>query len=101
MDQDRTNQLEREARKAEEARAALRASIGNSTLSDAFEYLRRDLNRQMSNVKATETATIEKLVIMWQMTDSLERWFVKTIQTGDAAVLELQEQKRRKILGVI
>lgn len=99
MDKERTNQLEREARKAEEARSALRASIGNSTLSDAFEYLRRDLNRQMSSVKATETATIEKLVIMWQMTDALERWFVKTIQTGDAAVLELQERKKFKVFG--
>lgn len=92
-------QLQQEARNAEEARSALRARIGNNTLADAFDALRKDLGNQISAVKATDNETQLKLVLMWKLVDSLERWFVKTIQTGDAAVLQLEERKRFKVFG--
>lgn len=98
-DKERTNQLEHESRKAEEARSALRQKLGGGTLADAFEAARRDLNRQMSSVRATDKEARDKLIDMWQAFDALERYFVKTIQTGDAALLELQEQKKFKIFG--
>lgn len=91
--------LHQEARKAEEARSALRSRLGNKTLAEAFEALRLDLNNQMSAVKLTDVKTKEKLIDMWQAVDSLERWFVKTIQKGDAAVLQLEEKKRFKVFG--
>lgn len=87
--------LKQEARRADEARRALQMSLGNKTLADAFDALRRDLNSQMSAVKSTDTKTREKLIDMWQAIDSLERWFIKTIQTGDAAVLQIEERKKR------
>lgn len=96
---DQEAQLKLEARKAEEARSALRNKLGQGTLADAFEALRRDLQRQMSAVKATDTQTKDKLIDMWQLVDSLERYFVKTIQTGDAAVLQLEEKKKFKLFS--
>lgn len=92
-------ELQQEARKAEEARRALQMPLGNKTLADAFEALRRDLNNQMSIVKSTDSKSREKLIDMWQAIDSLERWFIKTIQTGDAAVIQLEERKKFKLFG--
>lgn len=91
--------LEQEARKGEEARRALTLQFGSKTLADAFDALRRDLNNQMSAVKATDTKSREKLIDMWQAIDSLERYFIRTIQTGDAAVLQIEEKKKFKIFG--
>lgn len=82
--------LKQESRRAEEARRILQSEAFVS----AFEDLRKDLNEQMSSVKITDEATQLKLVQMWKLLDSLERWFVKTIETGEAAELHLEEKKK-------
>lgn len=85
---DEVAELQKEARHADEARQSLRGLV------PAFEALRKDLTNQMSAVKPTDKVTKEKLIDMWQLTDALERWFVKTIETGDAASIQLEERKK-------
>lgn len=78
-----------EIRRAAEAQAL----IDSPAFVSAFEALRASLTRQMSAVKLTDAKTKNKLIDLWQATDSLERWLVKTIQTGEAAELRLEEKK--------
>jgi len=86
--EDEVRQLQQEARNAEEARQTLRGMVF------AFEALRKDLSNQMSVVKPTDEKTKSKLIDMWQLADALEKWFVRTIETGDAAALQLEERKK-------
>ena len=85
---DEIAELQKEARHGEEARQTLRGVL------PAFEALRKDLTNQMSAVKPADKITKDKLIDMWQLTDALERWFVKTIETGDAASIQLEERKK-------
>lgn len=87
---DEIAELQLEARRAEEARTVLKSEAFLS----AFEAIRKDLTNQMSAVKPIDEKTKSKLIDMWQLTDALERWFVKTIETGDAAVMRLDEHKK-------
>lgn len=86
-------QFKDEVRRGAQAAEILR----HPAFIDAFESLRRDLQRQMSAVKATDERTKNKLIDMWQLVDGLERWFVKTIETGQAAEIQLQERKKFNI----
>lgn len=88
MDQEQIAQLEADARRGEDARQSLRGMVF------AFEALRADLNNQMSAVKSTDEVMKSKLIDMWKLTDALERWFRITIETGEAAVIQLEERKK-------
>jgi len=85
---DEITELQNEVRRGEDARQSLRGLI------PAFEALRADLTRQMSAVKPTDEKTKSKLIDMWQLADGLETWFRKTIETGEAAELHLEERKK-------
>lgn len=87
---DEVEVLKQEARRAEEAKRVLQSE----SFIEAFEALRRDLTQQMSAVKATDEKTKSKLIDMWQLVNSLELWFITTIETGEAAELHLEEKKR-------
>lgn len=92
---DEIQQLKEDARRADEARRVLQSE----SFIGAFEALRKDLQRQMSAVKPTDSQTKDKLIDMWQLVDALERYFVKTIETGDVAVMQLEEKKKFKVFG--
>jgi len=90
MELDEVEALKAEVRKAAEAQTL----VSHPAFQDAFEALRKDLQRQMSAVKPTDEVTKAKLIDMWQLADALEKWFVKTITTGEAAEMQLAERKK-------
>lgn len=93
MELDEIEDLKAEVRRAAEAQTL----VSHPAFQDAFDALRRDLQRQMSAVKPTDEKTKGKLIDFWQAVDSLEKWFVKTITTGEAAELQLEERRKLRL----
>ncbi len=82
--------LKDEARRGEEARRV----IQSMAFLSAFDDIRKELQAQMSAVKTTDDVTKCKLIDYWKVVDSVERWFVKTIETGEAAELQIAERTK-------
>lgn len=81
--------LEEDVRNAGEAQYIL----DHPLFKGAFEAARKSLNAQFSDVKAGDTGMHTELVRRWQTLDAIERYFKRTIETGELAKREIQARK--------
>lgn len=85
------NPFAKEIQLSEEARRVLQseAFIG------AFEAARKHLCGELSALKPHDEKGREKVVDRWQALDDIERYFRRTIETGEVALKELEATRRR------